>query len=396
MRILMVLENSFPPDERVENEIAVLLKSGFHITLICAKRPGENEKEEKENLSIIRITVPRLIYKSGALALELPFYFNFWKKHIRKILNEACPDAIHLHDLPLAKVCRELADEFHTRLVFDYHENRPEIMRMYHHVNNFPGKLLISPDRWLRYQERITGKADRLILVTEEAKDYYVSKYSVDPARITVLPNYIAFDRFRKLIPEAVEKNKNDSFMLSYFGDTGLRRGTITIIEAAAKLRDRNITFCIIGTSREQPVLEREIKNRGLTNVTLTGWLAPVEAMKLINKSDAGICPFLRNIHHDTTYANKMFQYMALGKPVIVSDCTAQASFVERENCGLVFNAGNSEDLCVQIIRIMDSGLYKALGINAMNCVNEKYNWERSGSVLTGLYSDLQKIDVNE
>jgi glycosyltransferase involved in cell wall biosynthesis len=389
MRILMVLENSFPPDERVENEIAVLLKSGFHITLICAKRPGEVEKEEKENLSIIRIAVPRLIYKSGALALELPFYFNFWKKHIRKILNEACPDAIHLHDLPLAKVCLELAAEFRIRLVFDYHENRPEIMRMYHHVNSFPGKVLISPDRWLRYQERITGKADRLILVTEEAKDYYVSKYSVDPARITVLPNYIAFDRFRKMIPEAVEKNKDDSFMVSYFGDTGLRRGTMTIIEAAGKLKDRGISFCIIGTSREQAVLEREIMNRGLTNVTLTGWLAPAEAMKLINKSDAGICPFLRNIHHDTTYANKMFQYMALGKPVIVSDCTAQASFVERENCGLVFPAGESHKICECIMSLKDRSLYDKLSRNASECVSKTYNWENSGKRLVELYEGL-------
>jgi glycosyltransferase involved in cell wall biosynthesis len=391
MKILMVLENSFPPDERVENEIDILLKNGFQITLACTKRGGEITIEEKGRLTIIRIPLSEFIYKSGAMALGLPFYFSFWNKHLLKILSQTCFDAIHLHDLPLVRVCAGLATKYSIPLICDYHENRPEIMKMYYHVQSFPGKWLISVDRWLKYQMEVTKKAAWLILVTDEAKDYYIKNYGIDPKKIIVLPNYIVLDRFRKLVPApGITHAGGNVFTVSYFGDTGFRRGTLTILEAADKLREKNIRFLIIGTSREQKLLEKESAVRNLDNVTFAGWMPPAEAMKLISETDAGICPFLRNIHHDTTYANKMFQYMALGKPVIVSDCTAQANFVKKENCGLVFEAGNADELCARIMKLTDKKEYDLFSKNAIACVTEEYNWENYGRRLIELYSGLQ------
>jgi glycosyltransferase involved in cell wall biosynthesis len=236
-----------------------------------------------------------------------------------------------------------------------------------------------------------TRRADRLILVTDEAKDYYVNNYGLDLGKIIVLPNYIVLDRFRKLIPETyLQPVENKYFTVVYFGDTGIRRGTLTILDAAEKLKDKNIRFLVIGTSREQNLLVKEAAARNLDNVTFTGWVPPAEAMKLISMADAGVCPFLRNIHHDTTYANKMFQYMALGKPVIVSDCTAQANFVTREKCGVVFETGNPDALCDRIIELTDRQEYELLSKNASICVTGKYNWETFGSRLIELYSGLQ------
>lgn len=385
----MVLENPFPPDERVENEIDILLRNGFSITLLCTGKGNAAENEDKGTLDIRRVRIPSFIYKAGALALELPFYFRFWRRHIKNLLLQTHFDAMHLHDLPLAKVCSELAAEFSIPLVFDYHENRPEIMKMYHHVNSFPGNLLISPERWQRYQRRESPKADRLILVTDEAKEYYAKNYGLDKNRIVVLPNFIVLSRFRKMAPGTTIKPEGDEFVVAYFGDTGLRRGTMTLIDAADKLKNNKVRFLVIGTSREQNVLENEILRRGLTNITLTGWLAPSEAMKMISMADAGACPFLRNIHHDTTFANKMFQYMALAKPVIVSDCTAQAAFVTREKCGLVFTAGDTGSFCDMITSLSDRSLYETLSRNAINCVNEKYNWENFGGRLVDMYNGI-------
>jgi glycosyltransferase involved in cell wall biosynthesis len=390
MKILMILENSFPPDERVGNEIDILLKNGFQITLLCTKRGGKTEKEVIGSLTIHRIPISKFNYKSGALALELPFYFNFWHQKLSGILKQTHFDAMHLHDLPLIKVCVSLAAKFSMPLVCDYHENRPEIMKMYSHVLSFPGKWLISVKRWQKYQMKETQKADMLILVTDEAKDYYIDNYGIDPRKIVVLPNYIALDRFRKLIPEAdMQPPDNNYFTVAYFGDTGFRRGTLTILEAADKLRGRNIRFLIIGTSREQKLLENEAIIRKLENVTFTGWTSPSDAMKMISRADAGICPFLRNIHHDTTYANKMFQYMALGKPIIVSDCTAQANFIRNEKCGLIFEAGNADELSDRIISLTNKEEYDLLSRNASACVKQKYNWENYGSRLIEMYSGL-------
>ena len=82
---------------------------------------------------------------------------------------------------------------------------------------------------------------------------------------------------------------------------------------------------------------------------------------------------------------------MALGKPVIVSDCTAQANFVIKETCGLVFEAGNSSELSNQIIKLTEQPEYDRLSVNARTCVYDKYNWEITGSRLIDLYTNLKR-----
>jgi len=390
----MVLETPFPPDERVENEILVLIKEGFRVTLVCTakERKGNITIEEKENLTIYRIPVSKFIYKSGAIALIVPFYFSFWYRNLNRIINKVKPDAIHIHDLPLVKTGIRLSRKHKIPVVADYHENRPEIMKMYHHVQTFPGKYLISIKGWHNYQIKQTPNVDRLILVTEEAKEYYANYYGINAGKITVLPNYISTERFKTydLTNETASGNER-SFTVVYFGETGLRRGTMTILESAKLLREKNIKFIIIGNSREQSLLEKTVKNLELNNVTLTGKLPVPEAMKIISSSDVGLCPFLRNIHHDTTYANKMFQYMALGKPVIVSDCTAQVNVVTLENCGMVFSSGDASDLSEKILSLSDKSTYEVLSKNAKSCIYSKYNWETSGVRLTDLYNGLLK-----
>jgi len=392
--ILMVLETPFPPDERVENEILVLIKEGFRVTLVCTakERKGKITIEEKENLTIYRIPVSKFIYKAGAIALVVPFYFSFWYRNLNRIINKDKPDAIHIHDLPLVKTGIRLSRKHKIPVVADYHENRPEIMKMYHHVQTFPGKYLISIKGWHNYQVEQTPHVDRLILVTEEAKEYYANYYGINAGKITVLPNYISTERFKtfNFTNEPASGNERP-FTVVYFGETGLRRGTMTILESARLLQEKNIKFIIIGNSREQTMLEKTVKDQQLDNVNLTGKLPVPEAMKLISSSDIGLCPFLRNIHHDTTYANKMFQYMALGKPVIVSDCTAQVNVVRLENCGLVFSSGDASDLSEKILSLTDRPTYELLSKNAKSCIYSKYNWETSGARLTDLYKGLLK-----
>lgn len=391
MKILMILEKSFPPDERVENEINILLAYGINITLLCYSSNGKQNNETIGQLNIIRFPVPKIIYKLSALALRVPFYFLFWEKQIRKVLKKESFDALHVHDLPLIKTGYKLSQIYNIPIISDLHENRPEIMKMYKHVNTFPGKYLISIKQWLRYQKKYTPKVDRLILVTEEAKNYYSSNFKIPENKIIVLPNYIVLDRLLNIpddnsIPDWVK----EKFTLVYFGDTGMRRGILTIIEAAKKLKIfPEFHFLILGDSKEQALIEDMVSKEKLTNITLTGWIPLPKAINYIKNAKVGLCPFLRNIHHDTTYANKMFQYMAFGKPVIVSDCTAQANVINTEYCGLVFEAGNSEQLYNKIIKIKNPELYEKLQQNAQKCVLEKYNWELSGKELNKLYETM-------
>lgn len=391
MKILMVLDEEFPPDVRVEKEIGVLVKAGHQVHLLCYTRAGDTPYEDHQGYAVFRSPIPPLTYKLKALALTFPAYFSFWKSHIRDQLGRERYDILHFHDLNLARIALEAGREAGLPVVGDYHENRPEIMEYYHHVRTFPGKWLISVNRWRRFQQTFTPQLDHLILVTDEAKRYYADNYGIPEDRITVVENYPDPDVLRNYpADDAILRKYKGKKMFLYFGDTGMRRGTGTILEAARLLKDDDrYCFVIIGTSREQPELEDMCLRQGGSNVELTGFMPISKAASYFRAAYGGLSPLLRNVHHDTTYANKVFQYMTFGIPVIVSNCTAQEQVVAESHCGLVHEAGNAADLVARIRQLDDPSLHDLLGANAADAVKIKYNFTAAGNRLLELYDRI-------
>jgi glycosyltransferase involved in cell wall biosynthesis len=396
MKILMVLDEEFPPDGRVEREIEVLMNAGHKVILLCYSRTGQKGPDEVGPIKVIRHPISKVQYKFKALAMLFPFYFNYWKRVLSHHLDNEKFDVIHFHDLNLAKVCIQMGKKKNIKVVGDYHENRPEIMKHYDHVNRFPGNILISPKKWNQFQVRYSKLLDRLILVTREAKEFYVEEYGIDRDKITVIEN---FPNLIKLnanvpIPEFSERFRDKTVIL-YLGDTGWRRGIKTIIEAAQTLKDDlKYHFVIIGTSSIQPEIEKMVNGLGLSNIELTGYMPIEKALSYFPVSKIGVCPFHRNIHHDTTYANKLFQYMAFGMPVVVSNCTSQVNVVNESECGLVFEAEDTIDFVAKIKQLEDPALYAKLSKNAMESVKSKYNFDVSKNKLVKLYEQLSN-EVN-
>lgn len=391
MRILMILENKFPPDVRVEKEIRSLLAAGHKIVLACSSPASDSKSFYWHGSKIIHKKMPKFVYKSSVACLWFPLYFNYWRRFLDSVVNNCTFDAIHLHDIPLAKVAKEFSLKYNIPFVLDLHENRPEIMKMYRHVKTIPGILLISVKRWFKYQSEYVKLADRIILITNEAKETFVKNDGLMPNKIVIVSNYVDLQKINKYyLDSKILIKYREKFTLVYFGDTGLRRGTATIIKAACLLkRYPNIHYLIIGKSKDDSKLRKLIKKCEVNNVELLGWIPTEKAVSYISASRVGLCPFLRNQHHDTTYANKMFQYMAFRKPVIVSDCISQKKLIEKEKCGLVFKANDADDLATKIKEIYQSSNYDQLAEYSLKAVEDKYNWETTSKNLIALYKEL-------
>ena len=161
------------------------------------------------------------------------------------------------------------------------------------------------------------------------------------------------------------------------------------MIPPIAKLNKNNpdFHFVFIGAGSGLSTLQEIINNYNLSNVDLLGYINIDKALTVIKSCSIGICPFHRNIHHDTTYANKMFQYMGLGLPILVSDCPAQAKIVTTENAGLVFKAGDYKDLNDKLIELTsDKENCDKISINNKLLISEKYNWAVAAKELLNIY----------
>ncbi len=388
MRIAMILDDPFPPDLRVEREAQALLSQGHEVHLLNFNaRAKEDCVFDHDGIKVTQVALGKLWYKLSALAYTLPFYHMKLRGHLRAFLSSGF-DAVHIHDL---KVARAVFDALPVgvRSVLDLHENRPEIMKEYPHLKRGLGRWLISPKVWKRFETRYINAADGVVIVTEEAAVAYRDQQAIRQEHFAVVPNYtpLAFNPngHPKSMPQQAVK-------LLYIGDTGERRGIMTALEAmASDLRLAEVELDVLGTSSFQPQLESYVQDMGLVSrVRLHGWVSPDVFPAFLEKAHIGICPILRNPHHDTTYANKVFQYLAYGLPILLSDCPAQVAVVEQWSCGGVHEAGSADSFADALCAMtQDARTYEALSTAGLQAFQTQLNWESATTELLGFYGSL-------
>lgn len=403
MRIAMVMDAPFPPDARVENEARVLLGQGHEVFLFtidygaAARRrtagPAESrpERERVRDIEIRRMNAGRLLYKSSALVCTVPLFSRLVAPKIRSFIDECRPDLLHLHDMVIGDAALEANRQFDLPVVLDLHENRPEIMKHYRHVNRIPGRWLIDPARWKAKERELMRRCDHLIVVTEQACEVACRTAGVPPEKCTALPNVVWPEDYRPPSSDSLPVERTTGwFTLLYIGDTSLRRGTMTLLQALDLLREElpDLQLLMVGSSSQDRELHRYVRRRNLEPfVSFEGWQTPDRLPAYLAASDLCLSPLLRNLHHDTTFANKIFQYMAAGKPVVVSDCPAQADLVRNEGCGAVFRAGDAEDLAARIRELYADGpLRERMGRAGEKAVRERWNWRVTGQALPEAY----------
>ena len=396
MRIGMILDLPFPPDPRVENEAVSLINAGHEVFLFCLTYDKNEGDAIINEIHVKRYLSNKLEYKLSALAYTFPFYSKLMSPKINRFLVENKIEVIHIHDIQIAEAVFKTNKKLNLPIVLDLHENRPEIMKFYQHLQKFPGKQLISTSIWKQQEERFIKLADRVVVVTQESKDEIVLRVKKSPENIIVVPNTVrkSFYQNPDIHPEIINKF-NDKFVLLYIGNTGLRRGLETVIDALVKLKIDipSILLVIVGKSSDDLFLKKKVAMLQLEEVVLfEGWQDQGLFASYIEASDVCISPLHRNQHHDTTYANKVFQYMSFAKPILVSNATAQKNLIDHTKSGLVHKEKDVNDFVDKVLQLyQDESLQINLGENGKRFVEEEFCWEMTSKKLINIYDTLEK-----
>ena len=394
MRIGMILDKTYPPDPRVENEAVSLIENGHEVFLFCLKYNNEQKNEVVKGIQVKRYKSNKLIYKTSALAYTIPLYSLIMAKKIHHFLVENAIKIVHIHDIQIAEAAFKAAKKLKLKTVLDLHENRPEIMKFYPHLQKASGKILISPKKWKRKEEVFIKKATAVVVVTEEAKNEIVNRVGKPANSIVVVPNtvhkvYFTEAKFKENILQKYANN----FVLLYVGDTGLRRGLQTAIESVAVLKNKipTIKLVIVGSNSSDVFLKQQVEDLEIQKfVDFEGWQNETLFPSYITASSVCISPLHRNLHHDTTYANKIFQYMSFAKPLLVSDATSQKNIVEKANAGLVHKAEDIIDFTEKVLELYTvEVLQTKLGESGKQFVENEFYWEKTSKKLITLYSTI-------
>ena len=395
MKIGMILDAPFPPDPRVENEAVSLVENGHEVFLFCLKYANEKASDTINGIQVKRYSSNTFEYKLSALAYTIPLYSVIMQKKIAKFIKETNIEALHIHDMRIAGAVYKVNVNLNLPVVLDLHDNMPEVMKLYPHLQKFPGKYLISPKKWKQKEEEFIKKANKVIAVSPEFIETLAVRLPLEKDKLVLVPNTIRKTFFEDYkVNETIIKKYQSNFVILYLGDTHLRRGIQTAITALSKLKDTipEIKLVIVGKNTSDIILRKQVKDLQLEQfVDFEGWQNVSLFQSYILASEICISPLHRNLQHDVAYANKIFQYMSLAKPLLVSDAIAQKKLVEKVACGLVHKERDSKDFSNKVLALYKSKpLRMELGESGRKFIQNEFSWEQTSEKLINLYNNMQ------
>ena len=399
MNIGMVLAGrDFPPDIRVEKEIRALQAKDHRCYVICSSRGNKPFREEREGTTIYRLTpLVSVLRKINFLFYRLFFVNLQWFRDLLRIAKEESLDVFHVHDLNMAGTAIKAGKALNIPVIVDFHENYPAAL-MYYGVTKEPNHqkapgVFNRVSRWQRYEKRVSRKADQVIVVVEEAKER-LSKIGIDQTKITVIENTIDVDFFQNLeIDQTILNEYHGYFMITYIGGYGgWHRGLDTAVKAMPKVLEviPQARLLLVGRGSIKPELEKLVTELNLkSQVKVQDWRPLEEVPSYIQASQICLVPHHSNPHTEATSPHKLFQYMLMGKPVVVSSCKPLQRVVSETQSGLVFTAGDSDHLAAVLLQLKDVRLRNKLGQAGRQAVLDRYNWERTSQDLIRIYDKL-------
>lgn len=393
----MILDKTFPPDPRVENEATSLVKNGFEVYLFCLKYKDNNQPDDEtiKGFHVKRYPSNKLIYKLSALAYTFPFYSRILSRQISHFLQHFNIEVIHIHDMRIAGAVFKANRNLDLPVVLDLHDNMPEIMKHYPHVQKFPGNLLISLTKWKKKEEEFIRRACKIITVSNEFKEEVMDRTRIIEDKIRVVPNTVSQSFYKDFIKDEgiISRYKND-FVILYVGDTGIRRGLLTAIEAIPSIKEiiSNVKLVVVGASSADQILKQKVKELDIDQyVDFQGWQDVSLFPSYILASSIGISPLYRNVQHDVAYPNKVFQYMSFSKPVLVSNATAQKNIIEKTKGGLIHIEKNANDFKTKVLELYhDKSLRDIFGENGKKFIDDEFCWEKASKNLIELYQNIE------
>ncbi len=358
-----------PFDVRIfHKEAKSLARAGYDVTLIA-----QHEKDEVvDGIRIINLQRPRNRMERMTKTV--------WSAFRKALKIDA--DLYHFHDpelLPIAKLLTLIG----KRVVYDMHENVPKQIKKKGWINpslrKYVAKLVCFTERFLMLDVPV------IFAETSYHKDYlWVKKYT------TVL-NMPLINQLYSLKSDA---QKTVGASVGYIGGVSEARGSLTTIEALRILNDRGVEprFECIGPA-DKPHEEQLLKlceEYKLHNVVFHGRIPAYEGWPIIAQCDIGLTVLHPIPNYIESYPTKLFEYMAMGLPVIASNFPLYQEIVEGAECGICIDPLNPEELAgaIQFI-VKHPAEAKQMGENGRRAVEERYNWGMEEEKLLQLYSEL-------
>jgi colanic acid biosynthesis glycosyl transferase WcaI len=280
-----------------------------------------------------------------------------------------------------------------TPYVFHVQDLQPDAA---FHLRMLQGKWLSNLLYWL---ERLAYDKACLVSGISEKMCRVFGEKSVTPDKIAYFPNWIKVPSPDTLPERGTWKKlrglSNDTFIVTYAGNLGVKQDIDSILAAAELLKDRqNLLLVIVGNGAKRFEIEKYIADREHKNLLLLDVLPEDEHSQLLIDSD--ICLVTQKPGSGAAFLpSKLLKILALGRPVITNaeESSPLYDAVATGQFGQIVNPSDAQALARAILDLLsDLPRRERMAESGRQFVAQ---FERQG-VLSGFRSLLQKCVSNK
>jgi glycosyltransferase involved in cell wall biosynthesis len=173
-------------------------------------------------------------------------------------------------------------------------------------------------------------------------------------------------------------------FVMLYAGAHGLSNDLEIVLQAADELRDDpHIAIVLLGSGKDKAALQSQAAGMGLANVYFLPPVPKLEMAQALAAADACLAILKPIPLYATVFPNKVFDYMAAGRPVILAIDGVIRQVVEAAEAGIFTPPGDPVALAQAIRRLADDPQHaREMGINGRRCVEDHYDRARLSAQL--------------
>lgn len=321
VRIAMLAHTYYEEDPRVRREAEALAAAGHRVVVFALRRPGDAPTATIDGVVVHRLPVQR--HQGARVRVYLREYLSFFlrsmvalaRSHLRRryalVQVHTLPDFLVFATVPLRLVG--------VPVILDLHEAMPEFFSARFGARS--GGLGV---RLLRVQERLACRFATAVVTVNQALADRLIGLGVDPNKLTIVPNAPSLARFSRAAHPSRSFMQDAALRLVYTGALSPTYELDVAFQAVAELLEQDpdlqVRLDLYGRDFAEVPLPELAEQLGISAcVTFHDRIAIDAVPAALAGADIGLAPTRRTPFTDYSLSTKVFEYAAMGKPVVAS-----------------------------------------------------------------------------
>jgi len=350
------------------------------------------DQEDVDGICVLRVATPRSLH--GGFIGQLFSFVSFAAASFAASMRVRDVDVVLGTSPPIFQaVTAWLVAAIRGRpLILEIRDLWPEFIV---DMGKLKNPIAIGMARWL--ERFLYRRAHHFIVNSPAYVDYLISK-RVDSSKITLIPNGVDPSMFEVGLDvtsaaQALRERFNlvGKFVVMYAGAMGPANDLTVLLDAASLLRDDpDVHVMLVGGGKIKAKLEAYASERSLTNVTFAGPQSKIDMRAFLQTADVCVATLQDIAMFRMTYPNKVFDYLAAGRPIVLGIDGVIRRVVEDANAGVFVQPGDPHALA-SAIRDFASNPQRgeALGRNGREFVAHRFNRRDHGEAFAALLRQM-------